>query len=58
MGRRNPDSILCDLCLTMITISSGGIRSIIQLEILKSLENIIGLEIPITSFFDLIIGTR
>lgn len=42
----------------MITISSGGIRSIIQLEILKFLEHIIGLEIPIQNFFDLIIGTR
>lgn len=42
----------------MITISSGGIRSIIQLEILKSLEHVIGLDIPIQNFFDLIIGTR
>lgn len=42
----------------MITISSGGVRSIIQLEILKSLEDVIGLEVPIQNFFDLIIGTR
>lgn len=37
---------------------SGGIRSVIQLEILKSLELAIGLDIPIQDFFDLIIGTR
>lgn len=37
---------------------SGGVRSIVQLAILRELENIIDLDIPISNFFDLIIGTR
>lgn len=38
--------------------NSGGIRSIIQLTILGELERLIGLDLPIQDFFDLIVGTR
>jgi hypothetical protein len=39
-------------------ITSGGVRSIIQLEILSALEQEIKLGVPIQDFFGLIIGTR
>lgn len=37
---------------------SGGVRSIMQLEILRRIEREIGLDIPIDKYFDLIVGTR
>ena len=39
-------------------MASGGIRSIVQLTILHELEKLIDLDMPISNFFDLIIGTR
>lgn len=42
----------------LTTFDRGGIRAIIELTILKMLEERIGLDIPIQEFFDLIVGTR
>jgi len=36
----------------------GGIRGIVELEILKHLEDALGCNIPVHAFFDLIVGTR
>lgn len=45
-----------DRCLT--ERNSGGIRGIMELEVLKAIETELGGTIPIQAFFDLIIGTR
>lgn len=37
---------------------SGGIRGIVELEVLKAIEENLPLRIPIRNFFDLIVGTR
>jgi len=37
---------------------SGGIRGIIELEILRAIERELGDKVPIQAFFDLIVGTR
>lgn len=37
--------------------SSGGIRGIVELEVLKHIEMALG-GLPIQCFFDLIVGTR
>ena len=39
-------------------MSRGGIRAIIELTVLKLLEERIGFGIPIREFFDLMVGTR
>ena len=36
----------------------GGIRGIVELEVLRALEKSLGGRIPIQAFFDLIVGTR
>jgi hypothetical protein len=36
----------------------GGVRGIIELEVLRSIERAIGGRIPVQRFFDLIVGTR
>jgi hypothetical protein len=36
----------------------GGIRGIVELEVLKQIEMYLGGHLPIQSFFDLIVGTR
>ena len=36
----------------------GGVRGIIELEILKQIENTLGGGLKIKDFFDLIVGTR
>jgi hypothetical protein len=36
----------------------GGIRGIVQLEILTAIERELGGQIPIANFLDLIVGTR
>lgn len=41
-----------------MSLFRGGVRSIVQLTILKELERLIGLGVNIVDFFDLIIGTR
>lgn len=37
---------------------SGGMRGIVELEVLKAIQNSIGVNIPLQTFFDLIVGTR
>jgi len=45
--------------LAVLTIlSRGGIRGIIELEVLKCIEGALGGKLRIQSFFDLIVGTR
>jgi patatin-like phospholipase/acyl hydrolase len=39
-------------------VSSGGVRGIIELEVLKAIETELGGRLPIQAFFDLIVGTR
>ena len=39
-------------------LSRGGVRGIVELEILRQLEQNLGGNIPIRAFFDLIVGTR
>lgn len=41
----------------MLTFNRGGIRGIVELEILRQLEKELGDLISIQSFFDLIVGT-
>ncbi len=36
----------------------GGVRGIVELEVLKAIERELPANIPITSFFELIVGTR
>jgi patatin-like phospholipase/acyl hydrolase len=38
--------------------NSGGIRGIVELEVLREIELYLGGHIPIQAFFDLIVGTR
>ncbi|KAI1266454.1 hypothetical protein F5Y18DRAFT_416320 [Xylariaceae sp. FL1019] len=40
-----------------LCLDGGGIRGIIQLHVLRELEKILGPELPIQLFFDLIVGT-
>jgi patatin-like phospholipase/acyl hydrolase len=37
---------------------SGGIRGIVELEVLRAIQKVVGDGIPIRAFFDLIVGTR
>ncbi|PNS15041.1 hypothetical protein CAC42_2270 [Sphaceloma murrayae] len=41
----------------VLSLDSGGIRGIVQLEILKEIEEALGNQIPIACFLDLIVGT-
>ena len=41
-----------------LMVSSGGVRGIIELEVLKAIETELGGRLPIQAFFDLIVGTR
>lgn len=43
--------------LNMLTLHRGGVRGIVELEILRQLEKELGDLISIQSFFDLIVGT-
>jgi hypothetical protein len=36
----------------------GGIRGIVELEVLQAIQRYLGGRIPIRCFFDLIVGTR
>jgi hypothetical protein len=42
----------------MLMFNSGGIRGIVELEVLREIERSLGDKIPIQNFFDLIVGTR
>lgn len=37
--------------------NSGGIRGIVQLQVLKAIERVLGPKLPIQNFFDLMVGT-
>lgn len=41
----------------VLSLDGGGVRGIVQLEILHLLEQRIGLNVPFTTFFDLMVGT-
>ncbi|KAK1832963.1 acyl transferase/acyl hydrolase/lysophospholipase [Podospora conica] len=41
----------------IMTLDGGGIRGIVELEVLKCIEKALGEQLPIQSFFDLIVGT-
>ncbi|OQO10125.1 hypothetical protein B0A48_04482 [Cryoendolithus antarcticus] len=41
----------------VLSLDGGGIRGIVQLEVLRAMEQVIGGFIPIQSFFDLIVGS-
>lgn len=41
-----------------LTSHSGGVRGIIELEVLRAIEGELGGKLPIQAFFDLIVGTR
>lgn len=43
--------------LRVLSLDVGGVRGILELIILRRLENLIGLELGLGNFFDLIIGT-
>ncbi|KAK4890547.1 hypothetical protein LTR49_028726, partial [Elasticomyces elasticus] len=41
----------------ILALDGGGVKGLIQLEILELLEQTIGLDLPLRRFFDLIVGT-
>ena len=41
----------------ILALDGGGVRGLIQLEVLAMLEEEIGLNLPLRCFFDLIVGT-
>ncbi|KAK0366375.1 hypothetical protein LTR94_003465 [Friedmanniomyces endolithicus] len=41
----------------ILSLDGGGIRGIVQLEVLRAIEQAIGGFLPVQSFFDLIVGT-
>ncbi|KAK2801411.1 hypothetical protein FQN51_005305 [Onygenales sp. PD_10] len=41
----------------ILSLDGGGVRGIVELEILQRLEDAIGLAVPLWCFFDLIVGT-
>lgn len=41
-----------------MTNHRGGIRGIIELAVLRTIERVLGDFIPVQNFFDLIVGTR
>ncbi|KAH9908286.1 hypothetical protein F4778DRAFT_716781 [Xylariomycetidae sp. FL2044] len=43
--------------IRLLCLDGGGIRGIVELEVLKQIELYLGGRIPIRSFFDLIVGT-
>lgn len=41
----------------VLCLDGGGVRAIVQLEVLRAIEQTIGSHLPIQNFFDLIVGT-
>ena len=41
----------------ILSLDGGGIRSVVQLEILRAIENDLGGDMPVQKFFDLMVGT-
>ncbi|KAL8689851.1 MAG: hypothetical protein Q9218_004571 [Villophora microphyllina] len=46
-----------DAGIRVLTLDGGGIRGIVELEILRLIEQALGGRIPIRHFFDLVVGT-
>ena len=44
-------------CPRILSLDGGGIRGIVQLELLRGIEHALGDHIPASAFFDLIVGT-
>ena len=42
----------------MLCLDGGGIRGIVELQVLKAIERVLGPDLPLQFFFDLIVGTR
>jgi len=40
-----------------LTLDGGGIRGIVEIAVLEKLDAVIGLDIPLRNYFDLIMGT-
>lgn len=36
---------------------SGGVRSIVELQVLKAIKKVLGSKLPLQLFFDLIVGS-
>jgi hypothetical protein len=52
------DHAVCrDCAVDFDETDGGGVRGIIQLTLLKKLEDLIGLDLPLGQFFDMIVGT-
>ncbi|KAI8626808.1 hypothetical protein F5Y19DRAFT_466119 [Xylariaceae sp. FL1651] len=47
----------CDAGVRILCLDGGGVRGIVELVILKALEEKLGNYVPIQNFFDLIVGT-
>ena len=43
--------------IRVLSLDGGGVRGIIQLSILKRLEDLTGLGLPLGELFDLMVGT-
>ncbi|KAE8444662.1 hypothetical protein EG329_014318 [Mollisiaceae sp. DMI_Dod_QoI] len=41
----------------VLSLDGGGVRGIVELEVLRAIENALGGKIPVQRFFDLIVGT-
>lgn len=41
----------------ILSLDGGGIRGVVQLEVLRAIEQALGSHLPVQSFFDLIVGT-
>jgi patatin-like phospholipase/acyl hydrolase len=41
----------------ILTLYSGGVRSIVELQVLKAIKKVLGPKLPLQLFFDLIIGS-
>ncbi|KAH8667562.1 hypothetical protein BGZ60DRAFT_564753 [Tricladium varicosporioides] len=41
----------------ILSLDGGGVRGIVELEVLKAIEKALGGDLPIQAFFDLIVGT-
>ncbi|KAF2128735.1 hypothetical protein P153DRAFT_340903 [Dothidotthia symphoricarpi CBS 119687] len=41
----------------LLCLDGGGMRGIVELEVLRAIRNQLGIQIPIQAFFDLIVGT-
>ena len=61
-AKKFTDILFDDLLLLLMYLDShicrGGIRGIVELEVLRAIQERLNNRIPIRAFFDLIVGTR